>query len=87
VFKVSKAGLVAGCYVTDGSITRTALVRVFRGDEVIFDGKMATLKRFQDDVKEVQKDFECGITISGLTDLHEGDVIEAYVIEERAKTF
>ena len=87
VFKVSKAGLVAGCYVTDGSITRTALVRVFRGDEVIFDGRIATLKRFQDDVKEVQKDFECGITISGLTDLHEGDVIEAYVIEERAKTF
>ena len=87
VFKVSKAGLVAGSYVIDGSITRSALVRVFRGDEVIFNGKISSLKRFQDDVKEVQKDFECGITISGLTDLHEGDVIEAYVIEEKAKTF
>ena len=87
VFKISKTGIVAGSYVTEGSILRSAFVRVVRGEEVVFDGKIASLKRFQDDVREVQKDFECGITISGLSDLHEGDVIEAYVIEEKAKTF
>jgi translation initiation factor IF-2 len=87
VFKISKTGLVAGSYVTEGSISRSAFVRVFRVDEVVFDGRIASLKRFHDDVREVQKDFECGITISGLSDLHEGDVIEAYVIEEKAKTF
>jgi translation initiation factor IF-2 len=87
VFRISKLGLVAGCYVVEGSITRNALVRVLRDDEVVFQGKIATLKRFQDDAREVQKDFECGIGIGGLSDLQEGDVIEAYVVEEKARTF
>jgi translation initiation factor IF-2 len=87
VFKISKLGPVAGCYVIDGSITRSAMVRVIRDDEVVFDGKLASLKRFQDDVREVQKDFECGIGVSGLNDLREGDIIEAYVVEEKVRTF
>lgn len=87
VFKISKLGPVAGCYVIDGSIARSAQVRVIRDDEVVFDGKLASLKRFQDDVREVQKDFECGIGVSGLNDLREGDIIEAYVVEEKVKTF
>jgi len=87
VFKVSRLGLVAGCYVTEGSITRNASVRVLRDEEVIYDGKIASLKRFQDDAREVQKDFECGIGISGIADLREGDVIEAYVVEDKARVF
>ncbi len=87
VFRISKLGTVAGSYVTEGSITRNASVRVFRGEELFYDGKIASLKRFQDDVREVQKDFECGIGISGLSDLQEGDIIEAYVVEAKTKVF
>jgi translation initiation factor IF-2 len=87
VFKISKLGAVAGSYVTEGLITRNASVRVFRDDELFYEGKIASLKRFQDDVREVQKDFECGIGIAGLSDIREGDVIEAYVVEEKAKAF
>ena len=87
VFKVSRLGLVAGSYVEEGSITRNAQIRVLRGDEVIFEGKISSLKRFRDDVREVAKDFECGIGITGLGDLREGDIIEAYVIEEKARVF
>ncbi|UCG53138.1 MAG: translation initiation factor IF-2 [Candidatus Latescibacterota bacterium] len=85
VFKISRLGLIAGSYVMEGSITRNAQIRVFRADEVVFEGKISSLKRFQDDVREVAKDFECGIGITGLNDLQEGDVIEAYVVEEKAK--
>jgi translation initiation factor IF-2 len=87
VFRISKLGTVAGSYVTEGSITRNASVRVFRGEELFYDGKIASLKRFQDDVREVQKDFECGIGISGLSDIQEGDIIEAYVVEAKTKAF
>ena len=69
----------------EGSINRNAQVRVLRDEVEIFDGKLSSLKRFQDDVREVQKDFECGIGVSGISDLQEGDIIEAYVIEEKAK--
>ena len=69
----------------EGSITRNAQIRVFRDEETIYEGKISSLKRFQDDVREVTKDFECGIGITGLGDLQEGDVIEAYVVEEKAR--
>lgn len=85
VFRISKLGLVAGSYVVEGAIPRNAMVRVLRDEEVVFEGKIASLKRFQDDVREVQKDFECGIGISGLSDIQEGDFIEAYVVEEKAR--
>ncbi len=82
LFKLSKVGTIAGCYVTDGVIERNSLVRILRDGVVIFEGKMASLKRFKDDVKEVKYGFECGITIEGYNDLKEGDVIEASVMKE-----
>ena len=81
-FKVSKVGTIAGCYVTDGVIERNSLVRILRSGVVIFEGKMATLRRFKDDVKEVKAGYECGITIASFNDIKEGDVIEASVERE-----
>ncbi|MFX3624661.1 MAG: translation initiation factor IF-2 [Ectobacillus sp.] len=82
VFKVSKVGTIAGCYVTDGKITRDSSVRVIRDGVVIYDGKLDTLKRFKDDVKEVAQNYECGVTIEKYNDIKEGDIIEAYVMQE-----
>lgn len=81
-FKVSKLGTIAGCYVTDGVIERGSLVRILRNGVVIFEGKMASLKRFKDDVKEVKQGYECGITIDGFNDIKEADVIEASIMKE-----
>jgi translation initiation factor IF-2 len=81
-FKVSKIGTIAGCYVTDGKITRDSGVRIIRNGVVIFEGKIDTLKRFKDDVKEVTQGYECGITIKNFNDIKEDDVIEAYIMEE-----
>lgn len=81
-FKVSKVGTIAGCYVTDGKITRDSGVRIIRDNIVIFEGELDTLKRFKDDAKEVAKGYECGITIKGYNDIKEGDIFEAYVMEE-----
>ena len=81
-FKVSKVGTIAGCYVTDGVIERNSLVRILRSGVVIFEGKMATLRRFKDDVKEVKAGYECGITIASFNDIKEGDIIEASVERE-----
>ena len=69
----------------EGSILRNASVRVIRESETVFEGKINSLKRFQDDIREVQKDFECGIGIAGFADFLEGDVLEAYVIEEKER--
>lgn len=82
LFKLSRVGTIAGCYVTDGVIERNSLVRILRDGVVVFEGKMASLKRFKDDAKEVKQGFECGITIEGYNDLKEGDVIEASVLKE-----
>ncbi|MBC2035651.1 translation initiation factor IF-2 [Listeria booriae] len=79
---VSKIGTIAGCYVTDGKITRDSGVRIIRDGIVVFEGEIATLKRFKDDAKEVAKGFECGITIEKFNDIKEDDVIEAYIMEE-----
>ena len=81
-FKVSKVGTIAGCYVTDGSVSRNASVRVIRDGIVVFEGELGSLKRFKDEVKEVNYGYECGITIDRFNDIKEGDIIEAYVMEE-----
>ena len=81
-FKVSGVGTIAGAYVKDGKITRSAQVRVVRGGIVLHDGKIASLKRFKDDVKEVASGYECGIGIENFNDIREGDMIEAYTMEQ-----
>lgn len=80
--KVSKVGTIAGSYVTEGKIVRDAGVRVIREGIVIFEGELDSLKRFKDDAKEVARGYECGITIKNYNDIKEGDIIEAFVMEE-----
>ncbi|PLR69788.1 translation initiation factor IF-2 [Bacillus sp. UMB0893] len=80
--KVSKIGTIAGSYVTDGKITRDSSIRVIRDGVVVFEGEVDVLKRFKDDVKEVAQNYECGITIKNFNDIKEGDIIEAYVMQE-----
>lgn len=77
-FKISKVGTIAGCYVTEGKITRNAKVRVIRNGIVKYDGHLGSLKRFKDDVKEVKNNYECGLNIDKFNDIQEGDLIEAY---------
>ena len=86
VFKVPKSGTVAGCMVTEGKIIRSAKVRVIRDSIVIHDGVMESLRRFKDDVKEVAEGYECGIGIEKFNDIKEGDIIEAFVLEEVKRT-
>ena len=81
VFKISKIGTVAGCYVTDGKLTRDAEARVIRDGVVIYEGSLESLKRFKDDVREVATGFECGVTLDKYQDLKVGDVIEAFKME------
>ena len=81
-FRISNVGTIAGAYVISGKVERNAGVRVIRDNVVIHDGRLATLKRFKDDVKEVGKGFECGMQIENYNDVKEGDVIEVYVMEE-----
>ena len=82
IFKISNVGTIAGCYVTDGKVARNAGVRVLRDNVVIHDGKLISLKRMKDDAKEVTKGFECGIQIEDFNDIKEGDIIEAYIMEQ-----
>lgn len=84
-FKVSGVGTIAGCYVTDGKIARNAGIRVIRDNVVIHDGKLVSLKRFKDDVKEVASGYECGIQIENYNDIVESDTLEVYVMEEVKK--
>jgi translation initiation factor IF-2 len=86
VFSITKIGKIAGCMVTDGLIRRNARVRLVRDDVVIHDGALGSLKRFKDDVREVREGFECGIGIEGYNDIRVGDVVEAYEIEQIART-
>ncbi|MBL3647137.1 MULTISPECIES: translation initiation factor IF-2 [Bacillus] len=81
-FKVSKIGTIAGGYVTEGTITRDSGLRLIRDGVVIFEGEVDVLKRFKDDVKEVSQGYECGITIKKYNDIREGDILEAYVMQE-----
>ena len=84
LFRVPKAGVIAGCMVTDGSIRRSAEVRLIRDNVVIYTGKVGSLRRFKDDVSEVKSGFECGIGIANFNDLKEGDVIEFFTVEKVA---
>ena len=81
-FKVSGVGTIAGGYVLDGKVLRHSDVRIVRDGIVVFQGKLASLKRFKDDVKEVAQGFECGLSFENYNDIKEGDVVEAYVMEE-----
>ena len=81
VFRVSKVGTIAGCMVTSGKVTRTAEARLIRGGIVVHQGKISSLKRFKDDVREVAQGYECGLMIDGVSDIQEGDTIEAFVME------
>ncbi|MNI35720.1 Translation initiation factor IF-2 [compost metagenome] len=81
VFKITGVGAIAGCMITDGKILRNAEVRLIRAGIVVFEGKIDTLKRFKDDVKEVAQGYECGISLERYHDIKEGDIIEAYVME------
>lgn len=82
IFKNSKVGTIAGCYITDGCIERNSLVRVLREGIVVFEGKLGSLKRFKDDAKEVRQGYECGLTIENYNDIKEMDVIEASIMKE-----
>jgi translation initiation factor IF-2 len=86
VFKLSKSGTVAGCMVTSGTVPRTGSVRLLRDGVPIWTGRIGSLRRFKDDVKEVQSGFECGIALDGMNDVKVGDVIEAFKIESVART-
>ena len=81
-FKVSKVGTIAGCYVTDGKVTRDSGVRLIRDGVVLYEGEIDTLKRFKDDVREVAQNYECGLTIQNFNDIKVGDIIEAYIMKE-----
>jgi translation initiation factor IF-2 len=85
VMKLSKSGIVAGCYVQKGKIRSRAQIDIVRNGEVMFTGSITSLKRFKDDVKEVTEDFECGITISKFEDIQVGDIIEAFEVESIAR--
>jgi translation initiation factor IF-2 len=85
-FRVPKLGVVAGCYVTDGQLTRGARARLIRDGAVVYDGRIGSLRRFKDDVREVQEGFECGAGLEDFQDVKEGDVIEAYEIREVARS-
>jgi translation initiation factor IF-2 len=86
VFRISKIGAVAGCYVRDGRITRESKVRVLRDNVIIHTGELDSLKRFKDDVKEVKNNFECGLSLKGYNDLEVGDLLEVYEVLEIART-
>ena len=86
VFRISKVGAVAGCYVLDGLVKRNAQVRVLRDNVVIHTGEIDTLKRFKDDVREVKAGFECGMSLKNFSDLKEGDQFEVFEVQEVARS-
>ncbi len=81
-FKITGAGTIAGCYVTDGKVQRNASVRLLRDNVVVFEGKLSSLRRFKDDVREVAGGYECGIGLENYNDVKEGDVVECFVMEQ-----
>ncbi|MCL6499135.1 MAG: translation initiation factor IF-2, partial [Firmicutes bacterium] len=84
IFHISRVGTVAGCYVVDGRISRSAHVRLIRDGAVVYEGRLASLRRFKEDVREVAAGFECGMVLENFQDIKEGDVIEAYAVQEQA---
>ncbi|NLP12643.1 translation initiation factor IF-2, partial [bacterium] len=86
VFKVPKAGMIAGCYVQTGKLTRSDKIKVYRDDRLIHDGSIASLRRFKDDVREVAAGFECGIGLMNYDDIKVNDVLEGYRVVETKRT-
>ena len=86
VFRISKVGVVAGCYVSDGLVRRGARVRLLRDNVVVYDGELDSLKRFKDDVREVKAGFECGLSLKNFNDIQKGDQLEVYEIVEVSRT-
>ena len=84
-FHISRIGTIAGCMVSDGTVTRDSNVRVIRDGTQIYEGKLESLRRFKDDVREVNSGYECGIGIENFNDIKVGDIIEAFTIEEVAR--
>jgi translation initiation factor IF-2 len=82
IFRIAKVGTVAGCLVVDGVITRDSEVRVLRDNVVVYTGRIASLKRYKDDVSEVKSGLECGVAIENFNDVKPGDVLEAFVREQ-----
>ena len=80
--KVPGVGIIAGCYIQDGKITRQSSIRIVRDGVVIFEDKISSLRRFKDDVKEVNEGYECGVGIEKFNDIREGDVLESFIMEE-----
>ena len=85
-FRISKTGTIAGCMVTSGTIPRSGKVRLMRDGLAVWTGRIDALRRFKDDVREVQNGFECGISLDGMNDIKVGDLIEAFTVEELART-
>ena len=85
LFRVPRIGTIAGCYITDGKVARNSEVRLLRDSVVIYEGELAQLKRFKDDVREVQNGYECGMALENYNDIQVGDVIECYEVEEIAR--
>ena len=86
IFRVPRIGVVAGCYVTEGKVTRTAGVRLVRDGTIVWSGKVGSLRRFKDDVAEVDEGMECGIVLEGFADIKEGDVLEFFETRQVEKT-
>jgi translation initiation factor IF-2 len=86
VYKISKVGTVAGCYVLEGVVRRGSKVRLLRDNVVVFDGELDSLKRFKDDVREVKAGFECGLSLKNYNDIEKGDQLEVYEIVEVTRT-
>ena len=84
IFRSSKAGIIGGAIITKGRVTRQHHVRLIRDNVVIFEGRLSSLKRFKDDVKEVAEGYECGLSLAGFNDLREGDILESYRIDKFA---
>jgi translation initiation factor IF-2 len=85
IYKISKIGTIGGSYVTSGLIKSGSKIRLLRSGVVIYEGKLGSLKRYKDDVKEVKEGYECGLTIDGYNDLKEGDIVEGYELVEEGK--
>ncbi|MFC1594508.1 translation initiation factor IF-2, partial [Candidatus Omnitrophota bacterium] len=85
VFKLSKHGIVAGCFVQKGKVTRNLFAELLRNGEVVYKGKLSSLKRFKDDVREVAEGFECGLTLEGFETYQKGDIVECFTIEKIAR--
>ena len=85
-FRIPNIGIIAGCYLKNGKAQRNAMIRLKRDDNLIHEGQLTSLKRFKDDVKEVQEGYECGIGVEGFSDFVEGDVMEIYEVKEVKRT-